>query len=169
MTPLPLVALGLLVAATASSARAHPVPAFAVNADGGGRYELTLTGRRFTSRDAIERDLLRRAALLARGKGADWFVLLHMPGESPDLHPPRSGASFGARYGHWQPHWTYRTAGGGWQPWHPEWGAPFWTSDVDPATVNGFEVHAMVELGRGPMPAGRAFDARRVLRDLRRR
>lgn len=160
-----------LVATPAIARPARAAPVFNVEANGGGRYELTLTGRRFTSRDAIERDLLRRAALVARGKGADWFVLLTMPGERPDAHPARPNPSFGARYGHWQPHWAYRTAGAGWQPWHPEWGAPFWTRDVDPARVDGFEVHAMIELGRGRSPEGHdpAFDARKVLKDLPRR
>src|SRR3712207_2922803 len=53
--------------------------AFASTDVGDGRFELTLSGPSFTSRDAIEGDLLRRAAQLARAQHADWFVLLHLP------------------------------------------------------------------------------------------
>ena len=155
--------------ATAQTATARPeVRVSQVSAD---RFELILSGTRFSSRDEAERALLLSAARLALAHGNPGFVLLALPGEQSDMHPPRGNAGFGRQYGHWQPHWTYRLRGEGWQWWHPEWGAAFWTADVDPARVEAFEVHAMIELGTGRSPgSGTAlpFTACDVVRDLRR-
>lgn len=143
------------------------VPVFAYSDGGNGRFELTLSGAGVPSRDAIEGELLRRAAMVTRSRGHDWFVLLHMAGEHPGQHPPRANAAFGARYGHWQPHWSYKVGETLWQPWRPEWGTAFWTKEVDATQVQAFEAHAMIDLGDGPLPAGNtAFDARQVIRDL---
>lgn len=135
--------------------------------DGDGRYEVTLSGRRFTSRDAIEGELLARTARAVLARGAAWFVLLPMPGERRGEHPARAAPSYGAAYGHWQPHWSYLQRGAGWQPWHPEWAAPFWAGQVPPAEVEAWQVHAMIRLGRGEVQdRSLAFDARRAARDL---
>ena len=131
------------------------------------RFELVYTGTKFTSRDEVEAKLLLSSARLALAHGAQWFVLLALPGELPDVHPPRRDASFGPRYGHWEPHWNYYLPGTGWQPWHPEWGAEFWTKEVDPKSVSRFEAHAMIDLG--PAPSGgeaQLFNASDVVRDL---
>lgn len=141
-------------------------PAFAISEETDGSLQLTLTRSKFTSRDQLEGDLLRRAAQVTRQRGQDWFLLLHLPGENYD-HPPRRDGTLGSRYGHWQPHWLYLVPGSGWQPWHPEWGAAFWTTTVDPATVEQFQVHAMIKLGRGRAPDEEtAFDAKRTLEDI---
>ena len=135
--------------------------------DAGDRIELTLSGARFTSRDDIEGLLLYRAARIAKTAGRNWFILLHLPGETgTDDHPAVRTPGFGAAYAHWQPHWSYYLASGGWQPWHPEWGAPFWADSV--RAPERFEAHAMIQLGHGSMPrdAPMAFDADRILRAL---
>ena len=68
-------------------------------------YEITYSGPWLGSRDALEGGLLYRAALLANKHGSSWFRFLHMPGEAGPLsHPSRPSPSFGAAYGHWQPH-----------------------------------------------------------------
>ena len=142
---------------------------FAASDAGSDRLEVTFSGLRFTSRDEVEGQLLYHTALLTRQRGYTWFVLLHMPGEAgAGSHPPRQGVAYGANYAHWQPHWNYYRADFGWQPWHPEWASPFWTSEVDPATVERFDVHAMVDMGRGPAPADNQmmFDTASVLKDL---
>lgn len=58
----------------------------------------------------------------------------------------------------------------GWQWWHPEWGAEFWTRDADPAGVQRVEVHAMIDLDEaaGTQPHAPAFDANGVVGDLTR-
>jgi hypothetical protein len=171
-----VVAFSVMGSAPASAAPPHSGHhasqdqslAFSAVAGEDKRFEVTLSGRRFTSRDEIEGRLLVEAARLTRRQGSDWFVLLPLPGERPGHHPTRANPAFGSRYGHWQPHWTYRVDSAGWQPWHPEWAAPFWTSGVDPRTVQEFQVHAMIEVGRGALPQDReiAFDARQVLSDV---
>jgi hypothetical protein len=92
-----------------------------------------------------------------------------MPGEGGPLsHPSRSSPTFGSAYGHWQPHWGYRTAAG-WQPWHPEWGDRFWADRLAKSDVDRVEVHAMIELRRGALDASEQTDFKvsSVLRDLR--
>jgi hypothetical protein len=145
---------------------------FAGTDAGDNRLEVTYSGSRFRSRDEAEAGLLYRTALLANDRGYSWFVLLHMPGEGgASHHPSRPNVGFGKSYGHWQPHWNYYLADLGWQPWHPEWGAPFWTQQVDLQKVERFDLHAMVVLGRGKVPADNelAFDVASVLKDLKRR
>lgn len=145
---------------------------FATIAMGEDRFELTFSGREFKSRDEIEGSLLYRAALLASERGHSWFRFLHLPGEGgPEVHPARPNPSFGAIYGHWQPHWSYYRPGDGWQMWKPESGARFWTDNVDVSQIERVEVHAMIEMGRGPQPSGAeaVFDALSVAKDLKRR
>ena len=132
------------------------------------RYELVYSGTRFTSRDEIEGRLLLRSARLALAHGAQRFTLLTLPGERIDVHPSRLDASFGSKYGHWQPHWTYYLAGYGWQPWHPEWGAAFWANAVNVKRVSKFEVHAMIDLGKTENRRDAPhFNAKAVVRDFR--
>jgi hypothetical protein len=170
-------ALGLAAGGSASSqvvagqnqnlAVAEQPADFVWTDDGEERYEATLSGRGFTSRDAIEGELLARTARAALASGADWFILLPMPGERSGEHPARSAPSYGAAYVHWQPHWTYFQRGEGWQPWHPEWAAPFWAEVVAPAEVQAWQVHAMVRLGSGEIPERiLTFDTRRTASDL---
>ncbi len=134
------------------------------------RYELTFSGRQFVSRDRVEGHLLYRAARVARARGYDWFVLLHLPGErGANDHPARRTSTFGAAYGHWQPHWTYQLSGQEWQPWRPEWGVAFWADAVPRREIEQFSVHAIIEGRRGPSRARQAmaFNAGRIIRDLR--
>ena len=134
------------------------------------RFELVYSGTKFTSRDEPERELLLSSARLALAHGQAWFVLLPLSGERTDVHPARPNAAFGAKYGHWQPHWNYYVPQSGWQWWHPEWGAEFWTKDVDPKSVERFEVHAMIDLGQSTssLDEGLQFKASDVVRDLNR-
>ena len=134
-----------------------------------GRLEVTFSGKRFESRDRVERYLLYRAALLAKQNGASWFGLLYLPGEAgPDSHPTRSSRPGQHDYGHWQPHWNYYVSGLGWQPWHPEWGAAFWAGSIDLSLVERFDAHAMIELGVGSRPQNDQpiFDVDEVVSDL---
>lgn len=133
------------------------------------KYELKYSGPWLGSRDTLEGALLYRAALLARKQGSTWFRFLHMPGEGGPLsHPSRPSPSFGSAYGHWQPHWSYRTTEG-WQPWHPEWGDRFWADRLSKGSVAQVEVHAMIELRPGAYTPSEQtdFGVLAVMRDLR--
>ena len=102
-------------------------------------------------------------------KGATSFDLLYLPGEQgPTSHPAGPRTSSGPDYGHWQPHLTYYVTGLGWQPWHPEWGAAFWTDGIDMARVEKYEAHAIVDLGNDEdLEEDRPrFRVNQVIRDL---
>ena len=169
-----LAAIGMSMSLAAPAATAPaPSPAepsISISQIEPERFELVYSGTKFTSRDQIERDLLLSAARLALAHNAQSFVLLAMPGEQPDVHPIRRSAGFGAKYGHWQPHWNYLPPQHGWQPWHPEWGAEFWTKDVDPKKVRRFQAHAIIQLGKSASPLDEElqFNAAEVVRDLSR-
>lgn len=161
-----------LAPAASSAARngSQTSPDIAVSELQPDRFELVYSGAKFTSRDQVERALLLSSAELALAHGQQWFVLLALPGEMTDIHPPRRAPDFGAQFGHWQPHWNYYVPGYGWQWWHPEWGAEFWTKEVDPKLIKRFEVHAMIELGEasGDDNGSPAFSAKEVVNDLTR-
>ena len=165
-----LIASALAVGAIVPAAAAPPAaqPAISISELSPDRFELVYSGTKFTSRDEVEGQLLLSSARLALGHGQESFVLLALPGEQRDVHPARPNPGFGAKYGHWQPHWNYYLPKDSWQWWHPEWGAEFWTKDVDPKAVQRFEVHAMIELGAGAGAFDNAlpFNARDVVRDL---
>jgi len=160
------IAFGTVGAAPAPTP--DPQPEIRISELSPERFELVYSGTKFTSRDAVERQLLLSSARLAVAHGKESFVLLAMPGERPDVHPARPNPRFGAQYGHWQPHWNYYLPKLGWQWWHPEWGADFWTRDVDPRSVERFTVHALIDLGGkvGAPADSPEFNAGAVVRDL---
>lgn len=145
------IAMALLVSqpVEAKHHRSHgtPVPEVSVTVSGGpGRFEFVADGHAFKTRDHAERYLLYRVALFARKRGIESFALLHLPGERPGTHPAKADSSL-ATFSHWQPHWSYRLRGQGWQPWYPEWGDSFWADRVERRSVERFQLHAMVEMG----------------------
>lgn len=168
--------LTLLAAALAPSVSiaapdgSQAFPNVAVSELPADRFELVYSGAKFTSRDQVERELLLSSAKLALAHGQQWFVLLALPGEMTDIHPPRRTPGFGAQFGHWQPHWNYYVPKYGWQWWHPEWGGEFWTKEVDPKLVERVEVHAMIALGEASDDnnGSPAFSPKEVVNDLTR-
>lgn len=136
-----------------------------------GRYRVNFEGNSLTSRDRVEGYLLYRAAELTVRDDYDWFLILDRLTEhdvetyvAPD---PFYRPWYGNSYGYWRPHWRYRSRSE-WRTWHPEAGGPFWADRIDIRTVERFEAHAEIVMRRGPLPTGeeRAFEARRVMRDL---
>jgi hypothetical protein len=137
------------------------------------RFRVRFHGNELTSRDRVEGYLLYRAAELTVQNGFDWFVIVDRHSEHetrtyvrPD---PFYRPYYGPGYGYWRPHWRYYRPGLGWNVWHPEFGDPFWANRLDVSTVESFEVEAEIVLHKGPLLHGqeRAFDARRVMTDLR--
>lgn len=135
------------------------------------RFRVSFAGNIFTSRDRVEGYLLYRAAELTDQNGYDWFMLVDHRTESERRtyvdRSPRYDPWYGSGYGYWQPHWRYYR-GRSWTIWHPHYGHRFWTYDVDVRTVEKFEAHAEIKMGRGPMPEDgqQVFSARQVLTDL---
>ena len=147
---IPLVAILIAGAAPAAGSTSED-SRVTVTQLSAGKLELVYGGY-FSSRDAAEAYLLLKAAENAEQRGADWFRLAHKSGGDPGNHLPRGDLSYGLSYRHWQPHWFYQTAGGEWQRWYPEWGARFWAEETDLNTFQRFQVHAIIELGKGAPP-----------------
>lgn len=115
-------------------------------------YRVQFAGNFYTSRDRVEGYLLYRAAELTDQNGYDWFMLIDHTTERDrrtyvDRYP-RYDPWYGIGYGYWRPHWRYYR-GNGWTTWHPYGGYRFWAYDVDVRTVEKFEAHAEIKLGRG--------------------
>ena len=168
-TPLKFFACLAALALTSASDAAEPAgraKAPVTITEVNGKWELVYAGEKFRSRDSAEAQLLLKAAELAQQRGAAWFALTHKADDRRGGHPIRTKVSYGEGYGHWQPHWFYRSPVYGWQPWYPEWGARFWADETDPRAVQRFEVHAIIELGSGVPPEVDAiFDVKSILAD----
>ena len=162
-------------AAPARTAHERGLASFAFTAVDVGehRYEVTLAGTWFSSRHEIEDHLLYQAALVTIETGHDWFEFLTLPGEhrQPASAPPVSDNAGAAAipYAAWQPHWNYYSAEFGWQPWHPEWGVRFWADQPSKRAAELFEAHAMISMKNWRIGSGggKAFDARRVAKELK--
>lgn len=137
------------------------------------RFIVRFHGNELTSRQQVETYLLFRAAELTVQNGYDWFTIVDRHTEHdvqtysrPD---PIYGTVSGSPYAYWRPHWRYLRRGYDWDVWHPEYGGQFWSDRLDTTTVESFEVSAEIALHRGPMAVSdrRAFDARRVMAELR--
>lgn len=126
---------------------------FAQQKRGGTRYHLLVKGHAFTSRDAIEKYLLYRAAELTLEQHDSWFTLVEARAKG-DTAPPSKRDPEGLRYSfrmaYWRPVWRYKLTGAaGWQGWSPFSSAAFPTSD--PKTVADYEVSADIVLHKGIM------------------
>src|SRR5579872_4385571 len=112
------------------------------------RYHLEVKGHQFTSRDAIEKYLLYRAAELTLNQHDSWFTLIETRAKgdtAPPSKPDTEGLRFSFRMAYWRPVWRYKLAGAGaLQNWSPFSGAAFPVTDSK--TVTDFEVDADIVL-----------------------
>lgn len=136
------------------------------------RYRVRFAGNTLTSRNTVEDYLLYRAAELTAQSGYDWFRITDHTTEADRRtyveRFSRYDPWYGSSYVYWRPHWRYYR-GGVWSTWHPYGRDPFWSYNSDVRTVERFEAEAEIVMHRGPMrtDTARAFDARKVLDDLR--
>jgi hypothetical protein len=134
---------------------------------GDNRFKVGFHGNALTSRERVEGYMLYRAAELTVQNGYDWFRVVNRLTERDrqTYHEPRYNPHYG--YGYWRPSWRYYRQRHGWYDWYPYYGSPFWADEVDIQTVEEFEAHAEVVMGRGPVPTDQeVFDARKVMSDL---
>ena len=145
-------------AAAAPAASAPMVPpakpgVFSAQKKAGTRYHLAVAGHSFTSRDAIEKYLLYRAAELTLQQQGSWFTLVESrtKGDTePVPKPDPAGLRYSFRLAYWRPVWRYKESGAtAWKSWSPFAGAPF--AAVDPKKVSAFEVSADIVLHKGTM------------------
>jgi hypothetical protein len=126
---------------------------FTMQKKSGTRYHLVVKGHAFTSRDAIEKYLLYRAAELTLDQHDSWFTLIEARAKgdtAPPSKPDPEGLRFSFRMAYWRPVWHYKIAGAGeLQNWSPFSGAAF--PVTDPKTIADFEVDADIVLHKGIM------------------
>ena len=122
------------------------------------RFRLTVTGKTFTSREAIEKYLAYRAAELTLAQKGTWFTLVEGrqktdAGPEPvNDDPARAGKRYSFRMAYWRPVWRYKTDGAAaWSTWSPFSGAAFFADGKDPKTVTAFEVSAEIVVRKGIM------------------
>ena len=130
------------------------------------RFRVNFQGNSLTSRETVEGYLLFRAAELTVQNGYDWFELV-------DRNTDRKTRTYVSDpfgpgpFGYWGVSWRYHRPGFGWGFYDPFWGDP-WGRDVDVNTIDKYDAHAEIVMGRGPRPTGnvRAFDAHDVMQNL---
>lgn len=121
---------------------------FAAKSTGKGKYRISTSGQAFTSREAIEKYLAYRAALLTVQNKSTWFKVVESRRRG-DLPPPEGHPviRYSFRLPNFLPVWTYKTAGGETRTWRPYTSEPFPTEALKAAT--SYEVAADVELHEG--------------------
>ena len=116
-------------------------------------YRLTVKGHAFTSRDAVERYLLYRAAELTQERHFQWFTLAESRRKgdtAPLLKPDPAGLRYSFRLGSWRPAWRYKLTGSSaWNRWSPFSNAAFFVGD--PKSITDFEVSADIVMHTGMM------------------
>ena len=119
------------------------------------RFRVTIKGQTFTARDAIEKYLFYRAAMLALEQRSPRFTLVEgrSPGDTPP--PPQadpSGYHYSFRMAYWRPVWRYkRTGSAAWSTWSLFSGGAFFAEGKDPKAVSDYEVSADIVMQKGPM------------------
>jgi hypothetical protein len=126
---------------------------FAMRKKGANGYQLSVTGRSFTSREAIEHYLAYRAAILTQEQKNSWFTLVenHAKGDTvPASKPDPVGLRYSFRMAYWRPVWRYKTAGSpAWKSWSPFSGTHFPFTDAK--SVSEFEASANIVPHKGNM------------------
>lgn len=119
------------------------------------RYRLVVNGHAFTSRDAVEKYLLYRAAELALEQKYEWFTLVEgrVKGDvAPLPKPDETGLHYSFRMKYWRPVWHYKLAGASaWSSWSPFSDTAFFADGKDAKTITDFEVSADIVLHKGRM------------------
>ena len=122
------------------------------------QFTLTVTGKNFTSREAIEKYLAYRAAEHTLAQKGTWFTLVEgrMKGdagpEPVNDDPAQAGKYYSFRMAYWRPVWRYKMAGApARSSWSPFSGAPFFAEGKDAKTITDFEVSADIVVRKGVM------------------
>jgi hypothetical protein len=136
---------------------------------GDNRYRVTFDGNTLTSRERVEGYLLYRAAELTVQNGYDWFRVVDRETERDRRIYVEPSPFYRPWYGYdyWRPYWRYYRPRYGWIDWHPYGSDRFWADDIDVRTVEEFEAHAEIVMGRGAVLKDKTvFDARKVMEDM---
>jgi hypothetical protein len=132
------------------------------------RYRLTVKGHNFTSRDAVEKYLLYRAADLTLQRHFQWFALIenrHKGDAAPVPKPDPAGPRYSFRLNYWRPVWRYKVANSStWSTWSPFSSTAFFADGKDAKTITDFDVTADIAMHKGNMDDSNplAFEASAV-------
>jgi len=120
---------------------------------GAGRYRLIIKGHNFTSRGAIEKYLLYRAADLTLRQHSQWFTLTENRNKGDVAPVPKrdpTGLQYSFRMQFWRPVWRYKVVGSSkWATWSPFSTAAFFADGKDPKTITEFELGADIVMHKG--------------------
>ena len=143
-----------------------PAPAagvFRAAKTGTANLRLTLTGKSFTSKQALENYLAWRAATETMANKFQWFSFTERRLAGDKVPPPKgdpAGPRFSFRMEFFRPQWRYKVAGApAWRSWSPFSGAAF--PALDSKTVTDYELTADIVMRRGMLDdvSPLAFDA----------
>lgn len=178
-----IAALGGILGTTLHDASAQPSPAAPAAASQGPmvkpagpgvftlhklsatRFQLTVAGHAFTTREAIEKYLAFRAAQLTQDQGNQWFSFVEHRTKGDKVPVPKrdsDGPSYSFRLEFFRPVWRYKTkAAPAWKNWSPFSGTAFWANGIDPKTISDFTLTADIRLHKGQVQGDDplAFDA----------
>jgi hypothetical protein len=128
---------------------------FLLTKQSANRYRLTVKGHAFTSRDAVEKYLLYRAADLALQQHFQWFTLVESRSKGDTALAPTpdpTGLHYSFRMKYWRAVWRYKLAGlPAWSRWSPFSNAAFFADSRDAKAITDFEVSANIAMHKGPM------------------
>lgn len=135
---------------------------FTMHKLGAARFQLTVAGHAFTTRQAIEQYLAFRAAQLTQDQGYQWFGFVQHRAKGDKVPAPKrdpAGPSYSFRLEYFQPVWRYKTkASPAWKSWSPFSGAAFWADGVDPKTITDFSLTADIQLHKGQVQGDDPLD-----------
>jgi hypothetical protein len=130
-----------------------------------GHYRLTVKGHNFTSRDAIEKYVLYRAADLTLQQHYQWFTLTESRKKGDVAPVPKrdlAGFHYSFRMQYWRPVWRYKLAGSpSWTTWSPFSNTAFFADGKNPKTITDFESSVNIVMHKGTMDSTNplAFEA----------
>lgn len=136
------------------------------------RFRVTFAGNSLTSREAVNRYLLYRAAELTTLQGYDWFRVTDRRTDRKansylQTHPFYS-SWYGSDFGHLGPNRRLLARGQSLNAWGPRFGRPAFGAPVEIRTIEKFEATAEIFMGRGvkSVEDPTAFEARSVIENL---
>jgi hypothetical protein len=151
-------------AQTASIGPAAPSPGvFVAKSAGATGLRLTVSGKSFSSREALEIYLAYRAAQETMARGFRWFTFTEQRAKSDKLPSPKAdpaGPRYSFRMSYFRPVWRYRAVGSAaWTTWSPFSGSAF--PVLDPKSVAAYELSAAIVMRKGMLDDSNplAFDA----------
>jgi hypothetical protein len=169
-----VAAAALALAGCQTATTYHPATGQGFNREGyseqrieANRFMVSFSGNSVTSRDTVERYLLFRAAELTLQNGYDYFQLVDRDTDRRTRTYVTQDPFRPGPWGYWGVSWRFHRPGFGWGFYDPFWGDP-WNRNIDVQTIDKYEAHAEIVMGRGTPPRGNvhAFDAHEVIQNL---